>query len=340
MNLRQLSDLLGLSPTTVSRALGGYPEVSEETRRRVRAAADAHGYRPNRRAASLATGRAMAVGHVIATSHSHEMVNPVFSDFVAGAGEVYAARGYDMVMSVVADGQEVAAYRNMAETGSVDGIIVHGPRRGDVRIDVLRDLGLPFVVHGRAPLEHSDYSFVDIENARAFRRATDLLLDLGHRRIALINGRAEMDFARRRRSGWAEALAARGFPVTTDMEVNAEMSEQAGHAAAVALLARNDAPTAFLVSSIIMAIGVRRAIHEAGLAMPGDVSVVIHDDMLGYLGNGGDRPVFTATRSSVRAAGRRCAELLIERIADPALAPAQEVWDCELVTGGSTAPPP
>ena len=101
MNLKQFSKVLGLSPTTVSRALGGYPEVKEETRRRVRDAAAQYGYRPNRRAASLATGRAMAIGHVIPTALNHEMVNPIFADFIAGAGEIYARAGYDMLLSVV-----------------------------------------------------------------------------------------------------------------------------------------------------------------------------------------------------------------------------------------------
>ena len=86
MNLKQLSDHLGLSQTTVSRALNGYPEVSDATRARVEAAAKAHNYRPNTRAKSLATGQAMAIGHVIPISSKHEMVNPVFADFLAGAG--------------------------------------------------------------------------------------------------------------------------------------------------------------------------------------------------------------------------------------------------------------
>ena len=68
MNLKQLSATLGLSPTTVSRALNGYPEVNEETRLRVAEAAFRHNYRPNTRAKSLATGRAMAIGHVISLS--------------------------------------------------------------------------------------------------------------------------------------------------------------------------------------------------------------------------------------------------------------------------------
>ena len=92
MNLKELSSILGLSQTTVSRALNDYPEVSEATRRRVKEFARKHNYSPNTRAKGLATGRSMAIGHVIPISTQHEIVNPVFADFIAGAGEVYSSK--------------------------------------------------------------------------------------------------------------------------------------------------------------------------------------------------------------------------------------------------------
>ena len=141
MNLKELSETLGLSQTTVSRALNGYPEVNEDTRRRVVQAAERYNYKPNTRAKSLATGRSMAIGHVIPISTKHEMVNPIFADFIAGAGETYSNSGYDMLLSVVNDEDEEKAYREMAMKGSVDGIIVHGPRENDPRIELLIDEG-------------------------------------------------------------------------------------------------------------------------------------------------------------------------------------------------------
>ena len=150
MNLKELATKLGLSPTTVSRALNGYPEVNEATRARVMAAAKRHNYRPNTRAIRLATGRALAVGHVIPVATRHEIVNPVFADFIAGAGETYARNGYDMVLSVVPDEGEDAAYRDLQSRGAVDGVILHAPRLDDARIPLLHEVGLPFVVHGRA----------------------------------------------------------------------------------------------------------------------------------------------------------------------------------------------
>ncbi|PQO24929.1 LacI family transcriptional regulator [Rhodobacteraceae bacterium WD3A24] len=340
MTLKELARHLGLSPTTVSRALNGYPEVKETTRRRVAEAARALNYRPNTRAKSLATGQAMAIGHVIPLSSRHEMVNPIFADFIAGAGEAYARAGFDMVLSVVSDADEAQTYRDLKARGSVDGVIVHGPRAGDPRIDLLDEIGMPFLVHGRSTGTNRPYCWLDVNNRRAFQRATAFLLDLGHRRIGLLNGLEVMDFALRRRDGYERALAERGVPRDPALIRSDEMTEAYGYRSGRDLLALPAPPTAFLVSSMIAAIGLRRAIEEAGLRLGRDISVITHDDDLSYLRNGDDVPLFTATRSSVRDAGRQAAEMLLAIIAQPETAPRERLLEAELTVGQSTGPAP
>jgi LacI family transcriptional regulator len=316
MNLKELSQSLGLSQTTVSRALNGYPEVAEATRQRVMQAARQHNYRPNTRARGLATGRAMAVGHVIPLSTHHEMVNPIFADFVAGASEIYSQNGYDMVISAVPDEAEEDAYRTLVSKGSVDGVIVHGPRQGDSRIGLLRQLGLPFVVHGRDSEETQPYNWVDVNNRVAFEGAAAHLIGLGHRRIALINGLLHMDFAARRLQGYLDALATSGIACDDALIHSAEMTEAEGYSAATAMLEQPDPPTAFLGASIITCFGIRRAIEGKGLALGRDVSVIAFDDDLSYLRDETAEPMFTATKSSVREAGRICAQRLLDIITE------------------------
>ncbi|MFN3145245.1 MAG: LacI family DNA-binding transcriptional regulator [Paracoccaceae bacterium] len=340
MNLKELADTLGLSPTTVSRALNGYPEVAERTRARVMAAARDHNYRPNARAKGLATGRAMAIGHVIPVSHRHEIVNPVFSDFILGAGEVYQSNGYDMVLSLVDDASQASAYEEIAAKGTVDGILLHAPRVGDPRIEILNGIGLPFVVHGRTSMNDETYSWVDVNNRRAFARATEFLLDLGHRRIALVNGLMAMDFAARRQLGYCDALAARGVAFDPALVRSDEMTETHGYVTARDLLAGSAPPTAFLAASIITALGIRRAVEEKGLVLGRDVSIVTHDDELSYLRNGVDIPTFTAVRSSVRQAGALCAEMLIEAIRCRDTPARHMLLEAELMVGQSTGPAP
>lgn len=338
MNLRELAQNLGLSQTTVSRALNGYPEVNEATRARVVQAAEQHNYRPNTRAKGLATGRAMAIGHVIPMSKQHEMVNPVFGDFIAGAGETYSRNGFDMVLSLVEDGQEAKTYRDLRGKGAVDGLMVHGPKSLDPRIEMLDQLGVPFVVHGRASAETRAYAWLDINNRKAFQRATEFLLDLGHRRIALLNGLEDLDFASRRRSGYEHALKARGVAPSPSLMFSEEMTERYGYDTTSALLEGPSAPTAILVSSMISAVGVRRAIEARGLQMGRDISVITHDDELSYFQNGDEDPIFTATRSSVREAGRLAAQMLLERISHPLTAPATRLLEAQLIVGRSTGP--
>lgn len=340
MNLKEFSKLLGLSPATVSRALGGYPEVNEDTRRRVVEAASRHNYRPNTRAKSLATGRAMAVGHIVPLSSNGDMVNPIFGDFIAGAGETYSAAGYDMIISLVKDDEQEKTYRELAARRAVDGVIVHSPLTDDPRIQLLNEIGLPFVVHGRSGDGDQSYSWLDVNNKSAFQRATEYLIDLGHERIALLNGLEALNFAYRRKAGYIAALEARGLPVNPDYILSDQMTEPYGYASVERLLQSDTPPTAFLVSSIISAIGARRAVQQLGMTLARDVSIVTHDDALSYLSDMGDVPMFTATRSSVRAAGRRSAELLLDLIADPLAAPRQELWEAQLVLGASSGPAP
>ncbi|MEY1555447.1 substrate-binding domain-containing protein [Yoonia sp. R2331] len=341
MNLKELSSQLGLSQTTVSRALNGYPEVSESTRQRVMAAAEQFHYAPSTRAKGLATGKALAIGHVIPTTKSHEMVNPIFADFIAGAGEEYARQGYEMILSVLNnDEDEHRVYQNLKSRRAVDGVVVHAPKMDDPRIPLLKDLDLPFVVHGRASGVSLPYSWLDVNNRSAFHRATGFLYDLGHRRMALLNGNEQMDFAMRRRRGFVDALTDRGITADPTLMHADEMTEDFGYLTTREMLAQDAPPTAILTSSMIIALGVRRAVEESGLKMGRDVSIITHDDRLSYLRNGGDVPIFTATRSSVRDAGRQLAAMLLQIIAEPDKNPMQTLLEAELTVGQSTGPAP
>ncbi|WP_116131431.1 LacI family DNA-binding transcriptional regulator [Tropicimonas sp. IMCC34043] len=341
MNLKDLAAMLGLSQTTVSRALNGYPEVSEATRVRVRDAAQQYGYRPDSRARSLATGRAMAIGLVIPMSAKQEMVNPVFADFIAGAAETFAARGYDLVLSLVANADEERAYRAPTTRGRVDGLLMQAPLTSDRRIAVLQQTGLPFVVHGRTSDHDDSYSWLDTDNTTAFRAATRHLLEFGHRRIALLNGVEEMDFARRRHLGYSQALSESGIAEDPALIACQFMTETYGHAAAARMLDQPAPPTAFLCSSLLVALGARRAIEARGLKMGRDVSVVTHDDGLSYFPNGDPgAPIFTSTHSSVRDAGHLSADMLMRIIDDPDCAPLQTLLTSTFVIGHSSGPAP
>jgi LacI family transcriptional regulator len=338
MNLRELSALLGLSPTTVSRALNGYPEVNEETRKRVFAAAKEQGYEPDPKARQLATGKTMTIGHVISLTERHEIVNPIFADFLAGAGEVYTKNGYDIRITVAPDADEARAYQTLTARGYVDGVIVHGPMPNDPRIALLNGIGIPYVVHGRTGTDDDKFSWVDVNNRRSFEKGAQHLLDLGHTRFGLVNGIESHDFAIRRRGGMEDALRKRGLSFDPSLDFSGEMTEMHGYRAAKAFLALPQPPTAIMSSSIVCAIGIRRAVEERGLKLGRDLSVVTFDDDLSYMRNEGALPAFTALKSSVREAGALCADILMEQIKMPGQPPRTHLLEAELVVGASSGP--
>ena len=338
VNLKQLSKHLGLSQTTVSRALNGFPEVSEKTRLRVRQAADKFNYRPSPSASSLATGKARIIGHVVPVSE-HRMLNPHFSDFLAGASDTYAQAGYDLLLRAAPPESEFEIYRDFAQRNRVDGVVVHGPMVNEPRIEQLKQIGLPFVVHGRAGGEEHSYSWLDVDNKSAIEKLTHYLIDLGHRRIALINGLETMNFAHRRRIGYETALKDHGIPVDAQLISSADMNEPYGYDATMEKLSMDNPPTAFLYSSVLSAMGGMRAANVHGQLPGKDISLATFDDKLSFLqANDGPRmtPYMTSVSSSIQDAGRRVGEMLIDQIANPTAPPVCELWKTDLVIGQTT----
>ncbi len=339
MNLKQLAAMLELSQTTVSRALNGYPEVSEDTRRRVSDAAKRHGYRPNPSARRLATGKAGMIGYVLPTGASVD-IDPHFVEFLSGLGDYARSHELDLVLSPAEADDEETTYRRVAANKQVDAVYVSAPRPKDRRIMLLQQLGLRYLVHGRSEGLDFPYAYLDIDNEGAFHEAGRLLVQLGHKRIALLNGDDTQTFAIFRERGLRRALATAGLELAPIMVRSAVMTEENGYRMTRSLLEADPAPTAIVCSSLIMALGVVRAMRDLDLAVPGDVSLVVHDDVFPWLKPENFPVPLSTTRSSIRAAGARIAERLAARISGVEDGPRGELWPVDLVVRGSVAGAP
>ena len=334
MNLKQLATMLSLSQTTVSRALNGYPEVNEETRRRIADAAKRHGYRPNPSARRLATGKAGMIGYVMPTGAMVDM-DPHFVEFLSGLGDYARSHELDLALSPTTVDDEETTYRRVVANKQVDAVYVSSPKPADRRIALLNHLGLPFIVHGRSEDLDFEYPYLDIDNEGAFHDAAKLLIQLGHRRVALINGDIRQTFAIHRERGARRALQASSLALPDSSIHSVQMTEENGYRAARVLLEADTAPTAILCSSMMMALGVVRAARELALDIPGDVSLVAHDDVFPYLKPESFAAPLTTTRSSIRVAGQRIAERLAARLSGLELEARGEVWPVDLVVRGS-----
>lgn len=337
MNLKELATFLGLSQTTVSRALNGYPEVAEETRKRVAEAAQKYQYRPNASARRLATGLAGSLGIVFPIGRNL-LLDPHFIEFLAGISERLSEVEMDVTLSATR-GDDVPVYRRLARTRAVDAVIVSGPLIEDPRIALLAEIGMPVVVHGRTRASRP-YAHLDIDNQGAFKRATDLLLDFGHTAIALVNGDRKLTFAMHREEGWRQAIVSRGLTARPDYAPSGAMSEENGYRFARQLLERPDPPTAFVISSVISALGVQRALRDLGLVAGRDVSLVAHDDGLPAIRPDVMMPALTTTYSSIRMAGERLGAMALDLINGAPVETLTEVWPVDLVLRDSVARPP
>lgn len=338
--LRDLAEHLGLSPATVSRALNGFPEVGEKTRLRVLEASERLHYKPNSSAKRLATGKSGMVG-MIFRAGQNMLVDAHFVDFLAGLSTGLAEREIDLLVHTATLGQLSTHYKRVVASGSVDGMIVSAPTIGDDRITALLERNFPFVVHGRTA-DRVPYGFFDIDNEGAFAAATGLLADLGHRRIALINGPAGLAFTAQREAGFRRVTGARGVAIPDRFVTHDEMSEDLGYRRAAAMLSGTEGPppTAFLCSSTLMALGVIRASAEHSLRIGTDISIIAHDDVLPHLRSEHFSPALTVTRSPIRDAGTALAEMIVARIAGADPLKLQRVASVDLIARSSTGPAP
>lgn len=336
--LKDVAHYLGLSPATVSRALNGFPEVGAKTRLRVAAAAHELGYTPNSNARRLATGKTGVVGMIFRAT-SNLMVDPHFTDFLAGLCSQLANSEIDLLFHVAPPGQQLPHYTRIITSGAVDGMLVSAPEIDDQRIETLQARNFPFVVHGR----HADdvpYAFYDIDNDGAFTAATRLLCALGHRRIALLNGPRGLAYGAQREAAFLRTAAEQRFFVPSGFISHDEMGEEAGYARASAMLGHEQRPTAFICSSSLLALGVYRALGEAGLEVGRDVSVIAHDDVLPHMRTEHFAVPLTVTRAPIRDASVHLADMIAKVIDGAEPKSLQKTEAVDLVVRESTGAVP
>ncbi|WP_350277702.1 LacI family DNA-binding transcriptional regulator [Kribbella sp. HUAS MG21] len=262
--------LAGVSQKTVSRVLNGEPYVKEEVRLRVQAAVRELGYRRNDAARALNSGRTKRIGVVCLGT---ALFGP--STQLVAIEQTLRTTGYSVSIVNTLEGDTIAdAVEHLLEQG-VDGIILSEPiDEGD---DVPIDVDIPVLSFGRFPgLSAKPSLDTGGDNVGAGRSATEHLLELGHHTVWHVAGPQRWWAARDRLAGWRQALADAGAPEPPVLE--GDWLPASGYAAGRQLAANPDV-TAVFVANDDMAIGVLRALTEAGRSVPGDVSVVGFDDI-------------------------------------------------------------
>lgn len=335
--LKDISQRLNLSVTQVSRALNGHDDVNEQTRQRVMDAAKTLNYHPNLSARKLVSGRSGMVGFVM-TRYSRLASDGFLLEHFAGLSRQFSKRDMQFVLHIAQeDDQIVEIYRKLNEAGSLDGFVVTEPVRDDPRIAYLTKSGTPFVVHGRVDAG-ARHAYFDIDNYQVAYRSTRYLIERGHRRVALINGLAHFSFAIERLEGYRAALAEAGLTYRPELVHHDRMTEVLGMVSAIRLLGEDTAsPTAILCGNILIAKGVFKAMDLLGRDVPGDVSVIAHDDVLEDTATPFFRPELTLTRSSVQDSWAPMAEFLAAVIAGKPAETQRRIVGFDFIEGQSVA---
>lgn len=269
--IKDVAERAQVSTATVSYVLNGTGSVTAATRRRVLEAVAALGYQPNHAARSLRT-RSRTLGLVLPPTPT-ALADPALAELVAGLSEGAADGGYYLLLATQGVRSEAEVGAELAQTGRIDGLVLLDPRVEDERALLLTAAGVPCVAAGAAG-DSLPCPSVGLDLERGAYDATRHLLQLGHRRIAMIALPSDLVGSESFYQGFATALAESGCTPDPELIVEAGATQEAGIEAMEELLSRPEPPNAVLAASDILAFGAMHALYDAGLAVGSDLALV------------------------------------------------------------------
>ncbi|WP_052665945.1 LacI family DNA-binding transcriptional regulator [Nitriliruptor alkaliphilus] len=326
--IRHVAERAGVSKSLVSLVMRGSSKVSDERRRLVLAAAEEIGYRPNAAARSLVRQESHHLGLMVS-----DLRNPFFAEVTEGIVAAANAQGYRVLINsgFLSPARETEALETLLEL-RMDGILMAGAR---VASRVIRHVAasVPVVAITRS-VRLPGVDVVVNDDHMGAGLAVDHLVELGHRRIAHIDGGSGSG-ANRRARGYVATMERHGL-ASHVRQVRADFTEEAGEAGVAQLLADGPRPTAIFCANDYQAVGVLDALREAGLDVPRDVSVVGYDNVhLASL----RRLDLTTIHQPRQEMGEQAARLLLERLTTDRES-RRVIIPPKLVVRGTTGPPP
>ncbi len=328
--LKEIAELAGVSPATVSRVVNGSPDVSRTIRSAVEAVLAERGYvRRNR--------RRMANTRLVGITMPYT-APAYFATILQGAVE--ALLDHDMRAVVFPTRHEHSREASLLEQlshGGADGALLVLPEESNEELEALAVMGFPFVVVDPLQQPTSGIAAVSAANASAGAQATNHLIALGHRRIAAITGPRKGVATTGRLRGYHAALVAAGLSPDPSLEIESDFLLDGGKRAALGVLQRPNPPTAIFAFNDSMAIGVLHAARELGIKVPEQLSVVGVDDVPEARAV---IPQLTTVRQPLAEMGRMAVNLLLRLRDGQNLEPLHVELETRLEVRSSTAPPP
>ncbi len=333
--ISDVSNALGLTKSTVSRALNDYPDIAETTRTRVKRMAQKLGYRPLATAQSIRTGRVRAIGFIIELAE-HDAHRPFMAEFLAGMSRSASAEGWTLTVAASSTPEETLEIISKLQMESkADGFIIPRTLINDERITRLRNDYIPFVTFGRTNSDEETVWY-DIAGEEAMRSAVLHLRNLGHDRIAFVNGGSKYKYSELRREGYIQGLADAGLNVDQSLMFEECLSEEDGRAAAQSILAADNPPTAFVYALDRAALGLYPLAKELDLTIGEHLSVISYD---GVPEGAAVEPPLSTYAVDIARAGERLGALLIRHLRDDEAKDLHELEQATFLDRGSAGAP-
>lgn len=320
----------GVSITTISRVLNNHPHVRESTRRKVMAVLKEMHYIPNTNASSLVRKATNTIAVLVP-----DITNPFFTTLVRGVEDKASGNGFAVVLgNTDEDAGKEKTYLQMFMERRVDGLIIVpvGVERGNLQPVIRHEL--PLVLVDRE-IDGVEADVVSSNNREGARLLVEHLIKIGHRRIAVISGPKELSVYRQRVEGYRTALAEAGLPVEENLILfGSKPCRQTGIDLVKELMKEELRPSAIFAGNNFLAVGAVHALHQAGLEVPKDISVVCFDD---NDDSSSPNPFFTTVIQQPYMMGYVAAELLLNRMKNGKKdKPARVLLEPELVIRQST----
>jgi LacI family transcriptional regulator len=332
--IRDVAKKAGVGLGTVSRVINDSPLVSEATRRRVNEVILELNYAPSPTARCLSLGKTLTIA-VIAPFFTR----PSVVERLRGVENTLAESEYDLnIYNVETVKRRDQCIRDVPRRERVDGVIILSLSPRDEDVPYLTRADVPIVLVDANHPSLTSLNRVVVDDIEGGRIATQYLIDLGHRRIGYISDLLENPFnftsSRYRYQGYRQALQTADISFRPEYHGQSEHGRYEARLLSAQMLALPERPTAIFASSDTQALGVLEAARDAGLSVPGDLSLVGYDDieLAEYLG-------LTTMRQLLYESGQRGVDLLLASLSGAITGPVCEVLPTELIVRGTTAPP-
>jgi LacI family transcriptional regulator len=328
-----VAKLAGVAPITVSRVINRSGYFSEETRKRVEAAAAELGYIQNSVARSLRSSRTNTIALIVS-----DITNPFFTSLARGVEDTASDAGYNVFFCNTDElTEEEEKYTQVLLQKQVDGFLLVPAHSSPHSIQMIQKHNIPLVIIDRwVPAVEVDAVRCDSEGGSY--QLIRLLLSLGHRNIAMISGPKDVSTSIDRVNGYHRALEEAGLPLNESYLQYGEYDQSSGYELTKRILAMDPRPTAIFGANNFIAIGILKALNDAGIKVPDDISIVGFDDLPEPLVVS---PFLTVASQPSYEMGCRATRLLLERLANKEKSEQQQIiLPTDIIVRGSTAKAP